>query len=114
MGDQRIPFENLKDIMYENQGGQVAVLPATTDQLGNKVVDLSIMDDYNEIVRNIEAPQGSEAWNKELAKGLKEKGLDQYLQGSDTLDSRRFGLFLMVNGYTTDRWKFNKDSKYVE
>lgn len=114
MGDQRIPFENLKDIMYENQGGQVAVLPATTDQLGNKVVDLSIMDDYNEIVRSIEAPQGSEAWNRELAKGLKAKGLDQYLQGSDTLDSRRFGLFLMVNGYTTDRWKFNKDSKYVE
>jgi hypothetical protein len=56
MGDQRVPFENLKDIMYENQGGQVAVLPATTDQLGNKVVDLSIMDDYDEIVRNIEAP----------------------------------------------------------
>lgn len=114
MGDQTIPYENLKDIMYENRGGSVAVLPTTTDTNGNKKVDLSILDTYNKIVNSIEAEQGTPQWYQELAKGLKDEGLDQYLQGSDSIDPRRFGLFLMVTGYTTDRWNFKKDSKYIE
>lgn len=114
IGDQPIPYENLKDVMYEDRGGVVAVLPTTMDEQGNKKVDLSILDDYNEIINKIEYEQGTPKWNRELAKGLKEKGLDQYLDGSNSLDPRRFGLFLMVTGYTTDRWKFKKDSKYIE
>lgn len=114
MGDQTIPFENLKDIMYENRGGSVAVLPVTTDVNGNKKVDLSILDTYNKIVDNIDVEKGSPQWYQELAKGLKEEGLDQYLQGSDSIDPKRFGLFLMVTGYTTDRWNFKKDSQYIE
>ena len=114
IGDQPIPYENLKDVMYENQGGDVAVLPTTTDEQGNKKVDLSIMDEYTKIVNGINAEQGTSEWNRQLAQGLKEAGLDQYLTGSDTLDPRRFGLFLMVNGVTTDRWRFKKDSKYIE
>lgn len=114
MGDQVIPYENLKDVMYEDRGGAVAVLPTTTDPQGNKKVDLSVLNDYNEIVNNIPYEQGSAEWARELAKGLKEKGLDQYLEGSDTIDPRRFGLFLMVTGYTTDRWNFRKDSQFIE
>ena len=114
MGDQIIPYENLKDVMYEDRGGVVAVLPTTMDEQGNKKVDLSILDTYNEIINKIEYKQGSPEWKKELAKGLKEKGLDQYLDGSDSIDPRRFGLFLMVTGYTTDRWNFKKDSQYIE
>ena len=114
IGDQPIPYENLKDVMYEDRGGVVAVLPTTMDQQGNKKVDLSVLDDYNEIVSKIEYEQNSPEWKRELAKGLKEKGLGQYLDGSDSLDPRRFGLFLMVTGYTTDRWNFKKDSKYIE
>ena len=114
MGDQTIPYENLKDVMYEDRGGVVAVLPTTMDEQGNKKVDLSILDTYNEIINKIEYEQGTPEWNRELAKGLKEKGLDQYLDGSDSIDPKRFGLFLMVTGYTTDRWKFKKDSKYIE
>lgn len=114
MGDQVIPYENLKDIMYEDRGGATAILPTTTDMQGNKKVDLSVLSEYNEIVNNIQYEQGSEAWLKELAKGLKAKGLDQYLLGSDTIDPKRFGLFLMVTGYTTDRWNFKKDSQFIE
>lgn len=114
MGDQTIPYENFKDVMYEDRGGVVAVLPTTMDEQGNKKVDLSILDEYNEIINKIEYEQGTPEWSKELAKGLKEKGLDQYLDGSYSLDPRRFGLFLMVTGYTTDRWNFKKDSKYIE
>jgi len=54
IGDQTIPYENLKDVMYEDRGGVVAVLPTTMDEQGNKKVDLSILDDYNEIINKIE------------------------------------------------------------
>lgn len=113
-GDQRIPFNNLKDIMYENQGGYVSILPATTDEQGNRVVDLSIMDTYKKIVNELTEPKGSEAWKQALANKLKQEGLSQYLMGDGQLDDKRFGLFFIATGYTTDRWNFNKDSKWIE
>lgn len=114
-GNQRIPSENLRDIMFDkDRGGYVAVLPCTTDTNGNKVVDLSIMDTYKEIVNSITEPKGTDAWAASLAKKIKEKGLNQYLMGDGSLDDRRFGLFLMVDGVTTDKWKFNTDSNWVE
>lgn len=114
-GNQRIPSENLRDIMFDkDRGGYVAVLPCTTDTNGNKVVDLSIMDTYKEIVNSITEPKGTDAWTASLAKKIKEKGLSQYLMGDGSLDDRRFGLFLMVDGVTTDKWKFNTDSNWVE
>jgi hypothetical protein len=32
IGDQAIPYENLKDVMYEDRGGVVGVLPTTMDE----------------------------------------------------------------------------------
>ena len=114
-GNQRVPSENLKDIMFDkDRGGYVAVLPCTTDMNGNKVVDLSMMDTYKEIVNSITDPKGTPAWTASLAKKIKEKGLNQYLMGDGLLDDRRFGLFLMVDGVTTDKWKFNTKSNWVE
>lgn len=114
-GNQRIPSENLKDIMFEkDRGGYVAILPCTTDTNGNRIVDLSIMDTYKEIVNSITEPKGTDAWKKSLARKLKDKGMDQYLIDSNTLDDRRFGLFLMIDGVTTDKWKFNTKSEWVE
>lgn len=113
-GDQKVPAENLKDIMYNEGGGYVSILPATTDEYGNQRVDLSIMDTYNKIVNSIEAEKGSKAWEKELATKLHEEGLDQYLKDSNSLDWRRFGQFLIVAGTTTDKWKFDTSSKWIE
>ena len=114
-GNQIVPSENLKDIMYDHvHGGYVAVLPCTTDVNGNKMVDLTVIDTYKQIVNSVTEPKGTQAWNQAVARKMKEKGLSQYLMGDGQLDDRRFGLFLMVDGVTTDRWKFNKDSKLVE
>jgi hypothetical protein len=62
--------------MYNEGGGYIAILPATTDEYGNQRVDLSIMDTYNKIINSIDAERGSAAWEKELATKLHEEGLD--------------------------------------
>jgi hypothetical protein len=41
--------------MYDNRGGYMALLPYVTDTVGNKMVDLSILDEYKEVTRNIKA-----------------------------------------------------------
>lgn len=117
-GDQPISKGNLGDIMYNNNGGYMAILPCVTDTLGNKVVDLSVLDQYKEVARSINKEVGSPEYYAELAKGLKEKGLDELLTGSDTLNLDRFQQFFIVQGYTTDRvLKGNdrfKDSQFIK
>ena len=117
-GDQPISKGSLNEVMYNNNGGYMAILPCITDTLGNKIVDLSVLDDYKEVARNINEEVGSPRYYAELAKGLKEKGLDELLTGSDTLNLDRFQQFFVVQGYTTDRtFKGNdrfKDSQYLK
>lgn len=117
-GDQPISKGNLTGIMYNNDGGYMALLPCITDTLGNKIVDLSVLDQYKEVARSINKEVGSPEYYTELAKGLKEKGLDELLTGSDTLNLDRFQQFFVVQGYTTDRvLKGNdrfKDSQFIK
>lgn len=108
-GDQPISPDSLKDIMYDGRGGMVAFLPAVTDELGNRRVDLSVLEEYKQITNSVQEEINSPAWQREVANKMKEAGLDQYLTYDDKLDSRRFGLFLMIDGVTTDRiFKGNK------
>lgn len=117
-GDQPISKGNLTGIMYNNDGGYMALLPCITDTLGNKIVDLSVLDEYKKVARNITKEVGSPEYYAELAKGLKEEGLDELLTGSDTLNLDRFQQFFVVQGYTTDRvLKGNdrfKDSQFIK
>lgn len=117
-GDQPLSRGSLSDVMYNNNGGYMAILPCITDTLGNKIVDLSVLDEYKEVARNINEEVGSPRYYAELAKGLKEKGLDELLTGSNTLNLDRFQQFFVVQGYTTDRtFRGNdrfKDSQYLK
>ena len=117
-GDQLISRESLNSVMYDNRGGYMALLPYVTDTVGNKMVDLSILDEYKEVTRNIKADVDTPQYYKELAEGLKEKGLDELLTGSGTLNLDRFQQFFVFKGYTTDKVlgsnaKF-KDSEYIK
>ena len=117
-GDQLISRESLNSVMYDNRGGYMALLPYVTDTVGNKMVDLSILDEYKEVTRNIKADVDTPQYYKELAEGLKEKGLDELLTGSGTLNLDRFQQFFVFKGYTTDKvlgsnTKF-KDSEYIK
>lgn len=117
-GDIRVPKESLKDIMYAQGGGDVAILPVTIDPQGNKIVDLSIIKEYEKAVSQVKAEKGTEAWYKELAPKLKEAGLDELMGYDGNVNKDRFGLFLVVEGYTTDKvLKTNpnfEESEFIE
>jgi hypothetical protein len=52
-GDIPVPSEFLKDIMYKEGGGTVAILPAKYDTMGNQMVDLSLLDEFKEITKTV-------------------------------------------------------------
>lgn len=102
-GDIPVPAEFLKDIMYKEGGGTVAILPAKYDIMGNQMVDLSLLDEFKEITSSVtQYAQGTEEWWAEVSKQVKEKGLGQYLLGDGSIDKKQFGTFLMVEGFMTD------------
>ena len=102
-GDIQVPSEYLKDIVYKEGGGVVAILPCKYDTLGNQSVDLSLLDEFKEITHSVtQYAQGTDAWWEAVGKKIKEKGLGEYLLGDGQVDKRKFGTFLMVEGYTTD------------
>lgn len=115
-GDQQIAPENLKDIMYVNNGGVVTTLPCKIVN-GTKQVNLQIIDLYNEaekraleIVGNRQDPK----FQEELGKQLHELNLDSLLDSKGYPNKEMFGQFLVIEGYTTDKVKFKYDSQFVE
>lgn len=119
-GDIQVPSEFLKDIMYKEGGGTVAILPAKYDTMGNQMVDLSLLDEFKEITSSVtQYTQGTNEWWAEVNKKIKEKGLGQFLLGDGSIDKKQFGTFLIVEGYTTDTILKNinpafKESHYME
>jgi hypothetical protein len=66
-------------------------------------VDLSLLDEFKEITHSItQYAQGTDEWWEAVGKKIKEKSLGEYLLGDGQVDKRKFGTFLMVEGYTTD------------
>ena len=117
-GDQIISPENLKDIMFSVGGGATAVTLPCKYENGHKIVNFAIKDEFDDAIK-----QASETtpidwtddnFKQNLANILKQKGLDSLLTGDMQLDPNMLGQFLVVEGYSTDRVKFNKNSKYIE
>lgn len=116
-GDQQVNPEDLKDIMYSNTGGAVVTLPCKIVN-GHKQVNLEIKDLYEEaesvalqkVNGNRESPQYATA----LAKELQNRHLDYLLNSNGLPNKDMFGQFLVVEAYTTDNIKLNKNSQYIE
>ena len=116
-GDQVIDPSNFKDIMFDLGGGATIVTLPCKIVNGHKVVNLAIKDDYDKAVKevskdipiNYQNPQFVQA----LANKLHEKGLDSLLSGNN-LNPEMFGHFIVVSAYTSDKVKFDTNSRYVE
>lgn len=117
-GDQVINPDNLKDIMFSTGGGATLVTLPCKYENGHKVVNFAIKDDFDnaikEVSKQIPVDWTNKNFTQALANKLKKKGLNSLLTGNMQLDPNMLGLFLVVEGYTTDRVKFNKNSKYIE
>ena len=116
-GDQVINPENFKDIMFDLGGGATIVTLPCKYENGHKVVNFAIKDEFDsavkEVSKNIPVDYTNPQFVKALSEKLHEKGLDSLLNG-DNLDPNMFGHFMVVSAYTTDKVKFNTDSRYVE
>lgn len=116
-GDQLIDPSNLKDIMFDNEGGAIMTLPIITDQLGNIRVNMSIVEDFNAVQKEMKKYKtlSKEDYMKKYAQLLKEKELDELIDSTTGLpDLSRTAQFLVIGAYTTDKVEFNKNSKFIK
>ena len=116
-GDQLIDPSNLKDIMFDNEGGAIMTLPIITDQLGNIRVNMSIIEDFNAVQKEMKKYKtlSKEDYMKKYAQLLKEKELDELIDSTTGLpDLSRTAQFLVIGAYTTDKIEFNKNSKFIK
>lgn len=113
-GDKVLKPEDLNDIMYDNGGGMVVDLPSKIVN-GTKVVDLDIVNQYNEARKLYDQQRNGEDNPELLGKILSDKGLDELLDDNGLPDKNRFCRFLIVTGYAVDKDdKFSKKSNGEE
>ena len=116
-GDQKISPDQLKDIMYSNSGGMVVTLPCKIVN-GHKEVNLGVKKTYEEAIQEVESKglsKNSPEYYKILGEVLKQKGLNSLLDSNGYPDRNKFGQFLVVEAYTTDKIKnLDTSSQYIE
>lgn len=107
-GDKVITPEDFRNIMYDNGGGMVVTLPSKVVN-GVRVVDLSILNQYNEAQQLFNQQKtGDPQRDSELfAKILHDKGLDELLDSNGLPNVNRFQQFLVISAYGVD-----KDNKF--
>lgn len=115
-GDQKVNPENLKDIMYVNNGGVITTLPCKIVD-GSKQVNLAVKDAYEKAEKEaykIVGDRSSDKYKKVLGQKLHDEHLDSLLDHNGLPNTDMFSEFLIVEAYTTDRIPLNKDSQYIE
>lgn len=107
-GDQKITPEQLKNITYNNTGVLRANLPIKPD--GTVNLDLLVQYQQAEVEMN--------ATNDPQKRGeiLKKYGLSDLLKSNGTPDEKKFGAFIVAEGYTTERNGIKKSDfvKYIK
>ena len=107
-GDQKITPEQLKNITYNNTGVLRANLPIKSDG----TVNLDLLVQYQQ------AEAEMNATNDPQKRGeiLKKYGLSDLLKSNGTPDEKKFGAFIVAEGYTTERNGIKKSDfvKYIK
>ena len=116
LGDQEVSPEDLKHIMYANNGGMVVSLPCKIVN-GIKQVNLDVLNKYEQAEQKalqVNSDRQSQQFINALAKELKNEHLDSLLDSRGLPNKNMFGQFLVVEAYTTDKIKIDPKSKYLE
>ena len=112
-GDQVIKSSDLTNVMYDNSGGTVVELPCKRTSDGRTVVDLSIIDEYEDAIKDIEKLQNPT--NEQIAEIYVKHGLMQLIDQTTGLPNKnRFAQFLLIDVYGVNKNDFLKDSEFVE
>ena len=94
-GDQKITPEQLKNITYNNTGVLRANLPIKADG----TVNLDLLQQYQQA----EVEMNSTDNPQERGAILEKYGLTDLLKADGTPDEKKFGAFIVTEGYTTER-----------
>lgn len=116
-GDQQIKPEDLNNIMYSNDGGGTVVTLPCKIVNGVKQVNLDVRDAYERAEQKaleVSKDRTSPAFIKALGEALQKEHLDSLLDSNGLPNKNMFAQFLLVEGYTTDKIDFKRDSQYVE
>ena len=107
-GDQKITPEQLKNITYNNTGVLRANLPIKSDG----TVNLDLLVQY----QKAEAEMNATNDPQKRGEILKKYGLSDLLKSNGTPDEKKFGAFIVAEGYTTERNGIKKSDfvKYIK
>lgn len=107
-GDQKITPEQLKNITYNNTGVLRANLPIKPDG----TVNLDLLVQY----QKAEAEMNATNDPQKRGEILKKYGLSDLLKSNGTPDEKKFGAFIVTEGYTTERNGIKKSDfvKYIK
>ena len=107
-GDQKITPEQLKNITYNNTGVLRANLPIKPDG----TVNLDLLVQYQQA----EAEMNATSDPQKRGEILKKHGLSDLLKSNGTPDEKKFGAFIVAEGYTTERNGIKKSDfvKYIK
>lgn len=105
-GDIVIPSTNLKDVMYDGNGGTMAVLPAKIVN-GHKVVDLDILDRWEKATSELRQKGIKSVLDKdhqnEIVEVLFQNDLQNYVDLTNgTINIDALGQFMILDGYYVD------------
>ena len=112
-GDTKISVNSFNDVMINaNSGAAVVSLPIKIDG----TVDLSVADRWVAIQDELKASglsEGSPEYNQRLKQLVHENQLDGLLDANGLPNKNRFGHFLVLEGFTSDKARAVKDNKQV-
>lgn len=109
-GDAKLSTDSWGDVMVNANGGAaVMTLPANPDG----TVDLEAAPRYIEFLDEVEKlDKTSPSYKKQVKQLAEEKQVDNLFKEDGTINKNRFGQYLVLEGYTSERAKVvGKDSK---
>lgn len=112
-GDTKIAPESFNDVMVNAAtGAAVVTLPITPEG----TVDLDISQRYIKVLDELKKSglqPNTDAYNQKQNALMRQEGLDNLLDSSGLPNRNRFGQFLVLEGYTSDKANAVKDNKEV-
>lgn len=107
-GDQKITQQQLANITYNNTGLVRANLPIKEDG----TVRLDILESYEKAQNEIKL-LGTQATEEQIKTIYEENGLSDLILENGNLNPKKFGAFMIVEGYTTESNGI-KESDYIK
>ena len=113
LGDKKISVESFNDVMVNAySGAAVVTLPIKADG----TVDLNIAERWTSVLDKMEDSgliENTPEYNQKFQQLLTENQLDGLVDSNGNLNRNRFGQFLVLEGYTSEKANTVQDNKKV-